>query len=183
MDVETIAHHGWRVSLSDDVRVTDRHGLDVTSRSRKIRAIIAILVCAPGNRVARQGLVDLLWSDRGAEQARASLRQSLFTLRSEAPALVEADAEWVWLAPGAIVVADNDPMLATLARLVGFDPALDCWLAARAGCRAADTASDIPTAPRMAAVGSVTAAPRRTRRWPLAAAAACAMLVAAALAW
>jgi DNA-binding SARP family transcriptional activator len=56
--------------------------------SRKNRALLAILALAPGHQATRERLCGLFWSDRGEEQARSSLRQSLAVLRKE---LAEAD--------------------------------------------------------------------------------------------
>lgn len=51
--------------------------------SRKALAILAYLGLAPVSSASRDKLADLLWSDRGAEQARNSLRQTLTVLRQE----------------------------------------------------------------------------------------------------
>ncbi len=66
-----------------------------------------------------------------AEQARASLRQCLFELRTAAPGLVEADATWVWLTDAKLVACQPGPAAAPLDRLTGLDPAFDLWLAER----------------------------------------------------
>ena len=49
--------------------------------SRKARALIAYLAINPGQPAARDTVSDLLWSRRGAEQQRHSLRQTLVELR------------------------------------------------------------------------------------------------------
>lgn len=62
------------------IRLRDSAGLDLTPRTRKSRALLALL--ALGNRsMSRTRLADLLWSDRGEEQARSSIRQAIFELR------------------------------------------------------------------------------------------------------
>ena len=48
---------------------------------RKAQAILAYLALAPDHTVPRARLVNLLWSERGDEQARSSLRQALTALR------------------------------------------------------------------------------------------------------
>lgn len=48
--------------------------------TRKAEALLAYLALAPGIRHPRDRLVNLLWSDRGEDQARNSLRQSLSSL-------------------------------------------------------------------------------------------------------
>jgi len=49
--------------------------------TRKSEALLAYLALAPGIRHSRDRLVNLLWSDRGEDQARNSLRQALSSLR------------------------------------------------------------------------------------------------------
>ncbi len=56
-------------------------GSDAGPKGRKARAIIALLALAPEGAVMRDRLADLLWGDRGEEQARASLRQALAEIR------------------------------------------------------------------------------------------------------
>ena len=54
---------------------------EVSLPGRKARAILAYLILAPDHSAGREQLADLLWTDRGPDQARASLRQSLKELR------------------------------------------------------------------------------------------------------
>ncbi len=56
-------------------------GTDMTPTSRKTRALLGYL-CIVGKPVGRERLASLLWGDRGDEQARASLRQAIYELRS-----------------------------------------------------------------------------------------------------
>ena len=56
-------------------------GQRVTLAMRKAEALLAFLALAPGLRHPRERLVNLLWSDRGEEQARNSLRQCLSAIR------------------------------------------------------------------------------------------------------
>jgi DNA-binding SARP family transcriptional activator len=55
----------------------------VRVRGRRARALIAYLAFAGPAGASRERLSGLLWSDRGEEQARASLRQCLLELRQE----------------------------------------------------------------------------------------------------
>lgn len=55
---------------------------DIPLRGRKACALLAYLALSHGNRASREQLADLLWTDRGSEQARASLRQTLAELRA-----------------------------------------------------------------------------------------------------
>lgn len=57
-------------------------GEAIALRSRKACALLAFLALAHGHRATREQLADLLWTDRGTEQARASLRQTLAELRA-----------------------------------------------------------------------------------------------------
>lgn len=73
---------------------------------RKARAILAYLVLSPDRCATREQLAGLLWSDRGPDQARASLRQSLKELR-ELPSVGAALAtgrDAVTLDPDALAV-------------------------------------------------------------------------------
>jgi TolB-like protein len=57
------------------------HELAITTK--KNRALLAILALSPGGQATRDKLCELLWGDRGDEQARSSLRQSLAVMRKE----------------------------------------------------------------------------------------------------
>jgi DNA-binding SARP family transcriptional activator len=121
-------------------------GLSVLPRGRKARGLLAVLALAQGAAVPRLHLAELLWSRRGAEQQRASLRQALRELQlalapAGAPllqprrtevALGPAEALWVdvqeALRPSAAALAlpVGEELLADLD---GLDPAFDTWLA------------------------------------------------------
>lgn len=77
-------------------------GETIALRSRKAGALLAFLALARDHRATREQLADLLWTDRGAEQARASLRQTLAELRALAPlaSAVAIDREAVSLCNG-----------------------------------------------------------------------------------
>ena len=53
----------------------------VFGHQRKAQAILAYLALAPDHTVPRARLVHLLWSERGEDQAKSSLRQALTALR------------------------------------------------------------------------------------------------------
>ena len=61
--------------------LTGGHELAITTK--KNRALLAILALSPGGQATRDKLCELLWGDRGDEQARSSLRQSLAVMRKE----------------------------------------------------------------------------------------------------
>src|SRR5262245_8906184 len=118
---------------------------------RKAQALLAFLSLAPGRRHSRERLAALLWGDVPDDQARNSLRQTLFAVRAAlgpASTLVAADAAAVWIEPGAIDVdvleferclaATTDESLARATSLYRGDllegvdvaePAFDEWLA------------------------------------------------------
>ncbi len=56
-------------------------GTRISLAMRKAEALLAFLALAPGLRHPRERLINLLWSDRGEEQARNSLRQALSSIR------------------------------------------------------------------------------------------------------
>ncbi len=56
-------------------------GREAAPLPRKARALLAYLAMQDGKPVSRETVADLLWTDRGAEQARHSLRQTLLVLR------------------------------------------------------------------------------------------------------
>lgn len=69
-----------RLQLFGRFRLT-QSGREVILPGRKARAILAFLVLAPDLAATREQLSYLMWTDRGPDQARASLRQSLKELR------------------------------------------------------------------------------------------------------
>ncbi len=64
-----------RLDLLGPVRLGNSAGDDLTPKARKTRALLAVLALSKGP-VSRARLTDLLWGDRGEDQARASLRQA-----------------------------------------------------------------------------------------------------------
>jgi TolB-like protein/predicted Zn-dependent protease len=82
------------------------HGRDTAPTGRKVRALLACLVLSPGKAWPREKLMALLWSDRGEEQARASLRQALAELRRAfgEPSPLRAEHDAVSLDPAMISV-------------------------------------------------------------------------------
>src|SRR5215213_2969285 len=68
------------LDLLGPVRLGNSAGDDLTPKARKTRALLAILALAK-SPVPRLRLTELLWGDRGEDQAKASLRQALYDLR------------------------------------------------------------------------------------------------------
>jgi DNA-binding SARP family transcriptional activator len=123
---------------------------DVSPRGRKARAAIAYLATMESAAAGRSRLASLLWSERGDDQARGSLRQTLHELKSYAAGgapLIEVERDQVRL-NRLIMTSDlltaeelaRDGDLETLARMLaerpirlyadldGLDPAFDEWL-------------------------------------------------------
>jgi DNA-binding SARP family transcriptional activator len=133
-------------SLTDRIRRED-----CSPRGRKARAIVAYLASHGDAAVGRERLAALLWSERGDEQARGSLRQSLRELRPYAVdgvALLVIEHDHVRLNAPALTSdaaqieecarADDVAALSRMLRdkgdplfggLDGLDPAFDEWLA------------------------------------------------------
>jgi TolB-like protein len=123
-------------------------GVEVVIQSKKGRALLAIVSLAPPGGMGREKLAALLWSDRGEDQARSSLRQLLTVLRKElGPNLLSADDIKVDLSRSNVEVdalklveiAQADDVVSLrhaaglykgelLADLSVNDPAFDDWL-------------------------------------------------------
>src|SRR5262245_30711499 len=75
---------------------------------QKDRALLAVLALPPGATHARDKLAGLLWSDRGDQQARDSLKHALNKLRqcfqSAMPPPIVADRQSVRLDPAAVTI-------------------------------------------------------------------------------
>ncbi|RLA15723.1 MAG: hypothetical protein DRQ59_00710 [Gammaproteobacteria bacterium] len=80
----------------------------LTLSTRKSEVLLAYLALAPGVRHPRERLINLLWSDRGEEQARNSLRQSLSSIKKSleqtCPLLLEVERTTVRINPELIQV-------------------------------------------------------------------------------
>lgn len=161
---------------------------DCTPRSKKGRALLAVLA-AEQRPLSRVKIIDLLWSDRREEQARASLRTLLADIKEQFNSrfddLLVVDRERVALASG--VRTDlTDPSLARSAGelfegLDHIDPELDEWLRVE---RERWASSGMGTGTAAAVAASAPARERRVHR-PVLLIAVLALVVAAAalLAW
>ena len=99
--------------LIGPVRLFRRDGVDLTPKGRKAQGLLALLGVSPQYRRTRSWLQDKLWSDRGAEQGGASLRQELAGLRRALGAssgCLLTEAGWVGLDPAKVHVSlEPDP--------------------------------------------------------------------------
>lgn len=83
-------------------------GQEIDIRAKKGRGLLAILALSPHDGIGRERLATLLWGDRGEDQARNSLRQTLNVLRKDlalaGPNLLISDDGHVRLTDQAIEV-------------------------------------------------------------------------------
>ena len=70
-----------RLHLLGEFRCLTEDGTPADIALAKDQGLLTILALAPGLESPRSRITDLLWSTRGSEQARASLRQSLWSLK------------------------------------------------------------------------------------------------------
>src|SRR5215472_18390684 len=78
-------------------------GRELHQLPRKADALLALLALQPGRPVARETVADFLWTDRGPEQARHSLRQTLLVLRrSMGDDLILAEGNSLVIPPGTL---------------------------------------------------------------------------------
>jgi TolB-like protein len=121
-----------RLSIFGRFRAADALGNEIPIKSKKARALLAYLALPPGKERSREEVMALLWSERGDEQARSSLRQALSGLRKElgeiADGVLKVTDEWLSLDPGLVAVEPASPDDVFLAGLHISDPAFDEWL-------------------------------------------------------
>ena len=79
-----------RLHVFGPFRLETVDGEDITPRSAKACGLFALLAAQPRKEHTRVWLQDKLWSDRGKDQAAASLRQALSQLRRDLGTLAEA---------------------------------------------------------------------------------------------
>ena len=70
-----------KLTLLGGFEARSASGAPLVLRQKKAQLLLAYLALHPGEAQARERLAALLWSDRGDEQARSSLRQALTALR------------------------------------------------------------------------------------------------------
>src|SRR5579863_6570924 len=130
-DTERVRFH-----LLGDLKIIIPDGAELVIRSRKTRAIIAVLCLSGGKRVSRSRLIGLLWNLSADAQARMSLRHALSELNGlfnrQRPHLIEIDREGVRLNTGLcwvdILTAPERPER-LLDDMDGISASFDQWLA------------------------------------------------------
>jgi len=169
-----------RITMLGRMDVRALTGESLLPRSRKTRAVLAILALEAPGLVSRQRIAELLWSRRGEEQARGSLRQALHEMQealgSEAKGLIVASRETValndegvWTDARALPGMARDRPEALdllkselLSDLDGLDDAFDSWLSEQRR-RIRDIALDAASA-RLAAAATPETRAREARR-------------------
>jgi tetratricopeptide (TPR) repeat protein len=94
------------IYLFGALAVTDAAGASCTPKAQKSRALMAMLALAPRGARSRIWLRDKLWSDRGEEQAAASLRQALVDVRKSLGPIADS-----------IIISDNHTISLDLNRV------------------------------------------------------------------
>ncbi len=160
-----------------DVRVK---GTKVSFPTRHGALLFAYLAAYPGVPRTRAHLAGLFWGDRGEEQARGSLRQTIFRVRrvfsGVEPEVILADGQSVSVNPAAVwtdvgaVVANEETAIEhvegeLLAGWDGVSPDMDAWLRVERN-RVAVLARDliVARADRAEAEGNFAAAAELARR-------------------
>lgn len=72
-----------KLQLLGDFQVMEGTGHALDIAAKKGRALLAVLALSPSGSMTRQRLAELMWGDRGDQQARSSLRQALASLRRD----------------------------------------------------------------------------------------------------
>jgi DNA-binding SARP family transcriptional activator len=129
------------------MQADDEAGHSILPRSRKTRAVLAVLALAAPKPVLRTKLTRLLWSGRAVEQGRGSLRQSVYELQqalgADAASLLRTTRDHLvllddrlWLDTRVLAsTTSGQPIDLSMFRaplledLDGLDPAFDVWLA------------------------------------------------------
>jgi TolB-like protein len=117
-----------RLTLFGGFAARRSDGEAVTLPTRKAEAVLALLACRPGEAQLRERLTALLWGERGDQQARHSLSQTLTSIRralNGAATALAAEREAIALCPKA-VAAD----VAEFQRLAASDSIADLQAAA-----------------------------------------------------
>src|SRR5215468_10986925 len=97
----------WTLCTLGSLRLFDDAGDEQLAGRRKELALLVFLARRAARRVPRTVLAELLWPDKDEERSRASLRQALSQLRRVVGAALEASADDVVLAPGAVELDAN----------------------------------------------------------------------------
>lgn len=163
--VEFAPQRDLSFQLSGRFRVTGRDGTDVTPKSRKAQALLAMVVQSPDFERSRSWLQKTLWGRQDDAQAFGSLRQAVHAIRKAfgpykdaivvGGGMVKLDAARIEIAPQE-AGADQTARV-FLEGLEIAEPGYDVWLRAQRGEQVASTETDVfsqrPDAARLPAGG------------------------------
>ena len=119
------------ICLSGQFAVYAKDGEDITPRGKKATAILALLAECETMKRARPWLQQMLWSDRGDEQARGSLRQTLFEIRQQFGSCgdaLQSDRRSIWLDSSSVSVRPIEKGRGFLQGIGVQDPKFRDWL-------------------------------------------------------
>lgn len=119
------------ICLSGQFAVYAKDGEDITPRGKKATAILALLAECETMKRARPWLQQMLWSDRGDEQARGSLRQTLFEIRQQFGSCgdaLQSDRRSIWLDSSSVSVRPIENGRGFLQGIGVQDPKFRDWL-------------------------------------------------------
>lgn len=90
----------YQLDVLGGLRLCTADGSEIRIASRKARALLGLLALRPDDAHGRDRLATILWEDADTEQARASLRQALASLRrlTGETSLIRADIDSMQLA-------------------------------------------------------------------------------------
>jgi TolB-like protein len=128
-----------RVRLLGGFEIYGLDGVQIRINGRRARGLMAMLCLEGQGGLLRDRICGLLWADRPDEQARGSLRQCLFELRSalgsRADDILEVGRERVSIRPGSLLTdidtlrdglhSDDQDMLAGTASQLASGPLLE----------------------------------------------------------
>jgi DNA-binding SARP family transcriptional activator/TolB-like protein len=107
MSGEGALYPSARVRLLGGFELLDPDGTPIRLVSRRTRALLGVLCIEGSGGLLRDRICGLLWGDRPDEQARGSLRQCLFELRSAlgplSDGILAAGRERISIRPGGLV--------------------------------------------------------------------------------
>lgn len=93
------------IELLGQFAMRDSDGNPITGLGRKAISLICLLAASEQMTVTREKASSLIWSDRSDDQARASLRQELATLRRLCgPDFLAANKQSIWLLPDLVCI-------------------------------------------------------------------------------
>ena len=120
------------LKLHGGFRACDAEGREISIKSRKAKALLAYLASPLGKLRSRETITALLWSERGDEQARGSLRQALRGLRQdlgeELSQVLRVTNDGLALNPDRVSVVNASSGEEFLEGFHVNDPAFDEWL-------------------------------------------------------